>query len=76
MEKERLEVLGQDHPDYLTTKSNLANSLDNKGQYDEAIAIYEEIQKARLELHGEKHRDYLTSKYNLAGCLRSKGKCT
>ena len=47
----------------------------DKGEYDDAIAIYKNIEKVRLEIRGEKDLHYLTTMHNLALCLQYKGKC-
>ena len=47
----------------------------NKGEYDDAIAIYKDVEKVQWEIFGEEHPDYLRTKNNLALCIQHKGKC-
>ena len=44
------------------------------GEYDKAMAIYNDVEKARLELLGKNHPHYINTKYSIAVCLQYKGK--
>jgi tetratricopeptide (TPR) repeat protein len=70
----RRELLGEEHPDTLTSMSNLALVLRRQGKYNEA----EEMNRRTLELTervlGKEHPDTLTSMSNLALVLRRQGK--
>jgi serine/threonine protein kinase/tetratricopeptide (TPR) repeat protein len=57
--------LGPDHPDTLTSMSNLANSYDSLGRYDDALKLREDAlarQKAKL---GPAHRLTLRTMHSL-----------
>ncbi|KFA68627.1 hypothetical protein S40285_09472, partial [Stachybotrys chlorohalonatus IBT 40285] len=67
-------VLGQEHPDTLTSMSNLANTLRNQGKYAEAEQMHRQTLKLREKVLGQEHPDTLTSMSNLANTLRNQGK--
>ncbi|KAK7441019.1 hypothetical protein VKT23_016800 [Stygiomarasmius scandens] len=60
------EVLGEHHPDTLTSMSNLAWTYQNLGQLEPAEKMQEEVLRLRREVLGEHHPDTLTSINNLA----------
>jgi lipopolysaccharide biosynthesis regulator YciM len=66
-------VLGEDHPDTLTSLNNLAGLFESKGEYDRALPLYEECLAKRKRVLGEDHPDTLTSLDNLAFLFESKG---
>ncbi|MFG3419987.1 FxSxx-COOH system tetratricopeptide repeat protein, partial [Micromonospora sp. NPDC048063] len=58
--------LGEEHPDTLTSRNNLAAAYRAAGRLGEAIPLYEAILAARERVLGEKHPDTLMSRNNLA----------
>jgi tetratricopeptide (TPR) repeat protein len=67
----RKRVLGQEHPDTLTSMVNLASTYRNQGRWKEA----EELQTRELDICsrvlGQEHPDTLSSMENLAWILKS-----
>ncbi|KAF2831501.1 kinesin light chain 1 [Ophiobolus disseminans] len=70
----REEVLGPEHPDTLTSMSNLALVLNSQGKYKEAEAMNRQTLAWREKVLGPKHPDTLTSLSNLARVMDSQGK--
>ncbi|MBV6324462.1 tetratricopeptide repeat protein [Duganella violaceipulchra] len=66
--------LGEDHPDTLASKSNLAGVLRVQGQLDEAQFLEECIVEARERLLGREHLDTLAARANLAATLAEQGR--
>jgi hypothetical protein len=58
-------VLGEEHPDTLTSAGNLASSLSRQGKYAEAERIEREVLCASRRVLGEEHPD------TLRGCEHS-----
>ena len=54
-----LRVLGEDHPDYLTSLNNLASTYSALGRHEDALRVMERVAAARLRVLGEDHPDYL-----------------
>jgi tetratricopeptide (TPR) repeat protein len=67
---------GQQHPDTLTCRGNLALVLHDLGQLDEAEAENRAVMEARELVLGPDHPDTLTSRGNLALVLRDLGRLT
>ena len=67
-------LLGPEHPDTLTSRSNLAVVLDSLGRLEEAEAQQRAVLDARMRLLGPEHPDTLTSRSNLAVVLDSLGR--
>ena len=67
-------MLGKEHPDTLTSMSNLAGVLQSQGKYDEAEMMHRQALALRETVLGKKHPDTLTSMNNLARMLESQGK--
>jgi serine/threonine protein kinase/tetratricopeptide (TPR) repeat protein len=70
----RQTLLGNDHPDTVTTMSNLGSSYKTTGQLDLAVPLIDEtlaLQKARL---GRNHPDTLVSMGILASAYQDAGK--
>jgi tetratricopeptide (TPR) repeat protein len=65
----RKEVLGPEHPDTLTSMSNLANVLRKQGKYEEAEAMNRQTLARREKVLGHEHPDTLMSVYSLAHLL-------
>jgi tetratricopeptide (TPR) repeat protein len=70
----RTVVLGREHPDTLTSTSNLAVVLGSQGKYEEAEAMNRQTLARREKVLGLEHPDTLTSMSNLALVLGSQGK--
>ena len=66
-------MLGDDHPDTLSSASNLAIDLRNLGEYQAARELDEDTLARRRRVLGEDHPDTLTSASNLAADLRALG---
>ncbi|KAF2875763.1 Tetratricopeptide repeat-domain-containing protein, partial [Massariosphaeria phaeospora] len=70
----RKRVLGEEHPDTLTSIGNLALTYRNQGRWKEA----EELQAKELEICsrvlGEEHPSTLTSMANLASTYSNQGR--
>ena len=60
---------GDDHPDTLTSASNLALNLWWLGEYQRARALDEDTLTRRRRILGEDHPDTLTSASQLANDL-------
>jgi tetratricopeptide (TPR) repeat protein len=59
-------LLGEDHPDTLTSRSNLAGAYESAGDLGRAIPLYQQTLTDRRRVNGENHPDTLTSRNNLA----------
>ncbi|OFA04903.1 KGGVGR-motif variant AAA ATPase [Duganella sp. HH101] len=66
--------LGEDHPDTLVSKSNLAVVLRSQGQLDDAQFLEECIVEARERMLGAEHLDTLAARANLAATLAGQGR--
>ena len=56
-------VLGDDHPDTLTSLNNLALLFKSKGEYDRALSLYEEcLAKSKRVLGGVHPNTKMTQK--------------
>ena len=69
----RRRVLGEDHPDTLTSATDLVNDLRNLGEYQDARELDEHTLARRRRVLGEDHPDTLTSASNLARDLSNLG---
>jgi hypothetical protein len=67
-------VLGDEHPDTLTTANNLATALNRQGNLSEAETTFKHVLRVRLQVNGEEHPDTLTSFTNLACTLVDQAK--
>jgi tetratricopeptide (TPR) repeat protein len=65
----RTVVLGREHPDTLTSTSNLAVVLGSQGKYEEAEAMNRQTLARREKVLGLEHPDTLMSVYCLAYLL-------
>jgi hypothetical protein len=59
-------VLGEDHPDTLTSIANLASTYRKQGRWKEAEELVVQVMETRKRVLGEEHPDTLTSMGNLA----------
>ena len=69
----RKEILGEKHPDTLTSLSNLAISYSDLGNYSKALEMRNAVYNARKEILGEEHPYTLTSLFNLANSYSNLG---
>jgi len=65
MEK-RKQVLGDDHPDTLTSMANLASTYRKQGHWKEAETLEVVVMEKRKQVLGDDHPDTLASMANLA----------
>ncbi|MFE2716360.1 tetratricopeptide repeat protein, partial [Streptomyces mirabilis] len=63
---QRVRVLGDDHPDTLTSRNNLASAYQAAGDLDRAIPLLEAVLTQRVRVLGDDHPHTLTSRNNLA----------
>ena len=57
----RKRVLGEEHPDLLTSVGNLASVLGNQGKYEAAETLHRRDLEGREKVLGVEHPDTLTS---------------
>jgi hypothetical protein len=62
----RKRVLGQEHPDTLTSIANLASTFWNQGRWKEAEDLFVQVMETRKRVLGQEHPDTLTSIASLA----------
>ncbi|HEY7146236.1 MAG TPA: tetratricopeptide repeat protein [Streptosporangiaceae bacterium] len=67
-------VLGEDHPQTLGSRNNLAYAYESAGRLGEAIPLYEQTLADRVRVLGEDHPQTLGSRNNLAGAYESAGR--
>ena len=70
----REKVLGKEHPDTLTSVSNLALILEYQGMHEEAEAMNRRALNGYEKVLGRKHPHTLTSVNNLVLVLQAQGK--
>ncbi|KAL5386219.1 hypothetical protein DPSP01_004302 [Paraphaeosphaeria sporulosa] len=70
----RKRVLGEEHPDTLTSIANLASTYRNQGRWKEAEELEVQVMETRKRVLGEEHPDTLTSMSNLAFTLQSQAR--
>ncbi|MFF9603646.1 tetratricopeptide repeat protein [Streptomyces sp. NPDC014684] len=70
---ERVRVLGDAHPDTLTSRNNLAGAYRAAGDLERAITLYGATLAQRVRVLGDAHPDTLTSRHNLAYAYRAAG---
>jgi tetratricopeptide (TPR) repeat protein len=66
-----LRVLGQEHPDTLSSMANLAATYRNQERWKEAEKLFMQVMETRKRVLGQEHPDTLTSMNNLAFTLKS-----
>ena len=59
-------ILGEDHPQTLIARNNLAGAYESAGRLGEAIPLYEQVLADRVRVLGDDHPHTLTSRGNLA----------
>ncbi|MFF0547264.1 tetratricopeptide repeat protein [Nocardia thailandica] len=67
-------VLGENHPDTLITRNNLATAYRSAGRFTEAIPLYEHTLTDSERVLGENHPSILTTRSNLAYAYESAGR--
>ncbi|KAE9383315.1 hypothetical protein BT96DRAFT_844165, partial [Gymnopus androsaceus JB14] len=65
------EVIGENHPDTLTSMANLASTYHALGKLESAEKLDEEVLIPQKEVTGEHHLDTLISMHNLASTYRA-----
>jgi tetratricopeptide (TPR) repeat protein len=68
------EILGDDHPDTLTTMDNLALTYGDQGRTAEAAALHEEVLEKSRRILGDDHPATLTTMNNLASTYWAQGR--
>ncbi|UEM21100.1 toll/interleukin-1 receptor domain-containing protein [Skermanella mucosa] len=66
-------LLGDEHPDTLTSMNNLAETLRAQGDHGGAWALEKPVLALRRRVLGDEHPDTLTSMNNLAATLGAQG---
>jgi len=67
-------VLGEEHPDTLSSIANLAATYRNQGRWKEAEELQVRVMEARKRVSGEEHPDTLSSMANLASTYWNQGR--
>ena len=68
------QVLGQVHPDTLSSRNNLASAYHDAGRLDETIPLYERTLADCEQVLGQVHPDTLSSRNNLASAYHDAGR--
>ncbi|GHJ43144.1 tetratricopeptide repeat protein [Catellatospora sp. TT07R-123] len=71
---DRRRALGEDHPDTLTSRHNLAVAYRVAGRVAEATALFEQVLADRRRVLGDDHPNTLTSRNNLAVAYQEAGR--
>ncbi|MFE6825946.1 tetratricopeptide repeat protein, partial [Streptomyces sp. NPDC057690] len=66
-------LLGEEHPNTLVTRNNLAGAYESSGDLRRAITLYEQTLSDEVRLLGEEHPNTLVTRNNLAGAYESSG---
>ena len=66
----RKKVLGEEHPNTLTSMINLASTYRNQGRWNEAEKVEIQVLEMRKKLLDAQHRNTLASMGNLASTYR------
>jgi hypothetical protein len=67
----RKRVLGDEHPDTLTSMGNLASTYRNQGRWQEAEELEVQVMQTTKTALGDEHPDTLTTMANLASTCRN-----
>ncbi|WAO90144.1 Hypothetical protein NCS54_00755600 [Fusarium falciforme] len=70
----RTKVLGEEHPDTLTSMANLASTFSNQGRWKEAEELEVGVMETTKRVLGEEHPDTLSSMANLASTFGNQGR--
>jgi tetratricopeptide (TPR) repeat protein len=71
--EKRKTLLGENHPDTLTSLNNLAGLYNDQGDSDKALRLYEECLKRSQSVLGENHPETLALRNKLAVLYNQKG---
>jgi tetratricopeptide (TPR) repeat protein len=66
-------VFGPEHPETLSSGSNIGAALALEGKYAEAEVQYREILKLKEKVLGSEHPSTLNTRFNIADVLVSQG---
>ncbi|WP_296491416.1 tetratricopeptide repeat protein, partial [uncultured Actinomyces sp.] len=66
-------VLGEDHPNTLTSRNNLAGAYLSAGRVTEAIALFEQVLTDRTRILGKDHPATLATLNALASAYKDAG---
>ncbi|MFE5084489.1 tetratricopeptide repeat protein [Streptomyces mirabilis] len=69
----RVRMLGDDHPDTLASRSNLAGAYGAAGDLGRAIPLHEQTLADRMRVLGDDHPDTLASRTRLANAYKEAG---
>ena len=69
-------VLGEDHPDTLTSRNDLAGAYESAGRITEAIALLEQVLTDSIRILDPDHPHTLAWRNNLANAYRKAGRIT
>ncbi|OCL01560.1 hypothetical protein AOQ84DRAFT_306480, partial [Glonium stellatum] len=69
--EKRRHILGDEHPDTIAAMNNLANTLGDLGQHQNAATIFREVLEKSRRILGDEHPDTITAINNLAITLRN-----
>ena len=67
---DRERVLGPDHPDTLTTQSNIALWTGARGDWAGALRLFQDLLPDRERVLGPDRPDILATRYNIAHCVK------
>ncbi len=70
----RIRILGNDHPDTMTSRDNLAGAYQDTGRLNEAVTLYEQTLADSIRVLGDDHPSTLASRNNLAGAYQEAGR--
>ena len=70
----RRKVLGEEHPDTISSTNNLAGCINHQGRYAEAEPMYRQALELQRKVLGEEHPDTIRSTNNLANCIKRQGR--
>ena len=65
--------MGEDHPNTLISRNNLASAYESAGRLNEAITLYEQVLTARTRILGKDHPDTLATLNALASAYKAAG---
>ena len=67
-------MLGEEHPDTLSSMANLASTYRNQGRWKEAEELGVQVMETRKRVLGAEHPSTLNSMANLASTYRNQGR--
>ena len=67
-------VIGQEHPDTLTSMASLASTYRTKGRWNEAEELFVQVMETFKRVLGQEHPSALTSMAHLASTYRDQGR--